>query len=89
MTGDGGLIFGGCGNPFFSLPIAFVWSEAKGMQALADIVAANGLTVPEGFALTSILAVSVDGTTVLGVALNDKNEQKSFVLRLPAGALGT
>jgi hypothetical protein len=86
MTADGSRIFGGCGNPFFGVPVAFVWTETEGMRPLVDIATANGLTVPAGFTLTSVLAASSDGSVVLGVAIDETMNQKSFVLVLPPSA---
>lgn len=86
MTADGSMIFGGCGNPFFGIPVAFVWTETEGMRPLVDIVTASDLTVPAGYTLTSVLATSADGAVVLGVAVDELMNQKSFVLQLPASA---
>ena len=87
MSADASLIFGGCGDAFFGVPVAFVWSEAEGMRSLEEIAAANGLTPPDGFRFSSVLAASADGTVIVGVANDDLFNQRSFVLRLPASAL--
>jgi hypothetical protein len=86
MSADGNLIFGGCGDAFSGIPIAFVWTEAEGMRSLEEIAADNGLTVPDGFRLSSVLAASADGSVLLGVANDDLFGQKSFVLELPVSA---
>jgi hypothetical protein len=87
MSADGALVFGGIGNAFFSVPIAFVWSAAHGTRALADVAAAAGVEVPAGLTLTSVLGASADGTVAIGVALDARGQGKTFVLRLPAAAL--
>ncbi len=33
MSGDGSLVLGGIGDSFFTIPSAFVWSEAAGTRA--------------------------------------------------------
>jgi hypothetical protein len=86
LAAGGRLIFGGCGNGFFSIPAAFVWTEKKGMRALQEIAVRNGLSIPDGFRLTNILAASADGEIVLGQALGPGFQTASFVLRLPIGA---
>lgn len=86
MSADGTLIFGGCGDPFSGIPAAFVWTEEHGMRSLADIAAEHGITVPDGFRLSSVIAASADGSVLLGVANDDLFNQKSFVLELPVSA---
>ncbi|NUO53943.1 MAG: hypothetical protein HOV80_34290 [Polyangiaceae bacterium] len=86
IAADGGLIFGGVGNPFFTVPMAFVWSPEHGMRSLADIVTANGITVPDGLVLSNVLAASTDGSVLLGTVLDELGAQKTFVLRLPVSA---
>lgn len=82
IAAGGDLVFGGCGNPFFTVPVAVVWT-ASGVKPLIDVVTTNGLVVPDGLALTTVLAASNDGSVLLGVALDPNTlDQKSFVLRL-------
>ena len=84
ISAAGELVFGGCGNPFFTTPAAVVWKDGA-VRLLTDVVAENGLEVPADLALTTVLAASNDGSILLGVALDLVTfEQKSFVLRLPA-----
>ncbi len=86
VAANGELIFGGCGNPFFTTPVAVVWTDA-GVQPLVDVVTENGLEVPDGLVLTTVLAASSDGSVALGVALDPNTlAQKSFVLTLPPSA---
>ncbi len=86
VSAGGDLVFGGCGNPFFTTPLAVVWKDGA-VQVLSDVVMDNDLEVPADLALTTVLAASNDGSVLLGVALNASTfEQKSFVLRLPASA---
>ncbi|NUP13372.1 MAG: hypothetical protein HOW73_45620 [Polyangiaceae bacterium] len=86
IAADGKLIFGGVGNPFFTLPTAFVWTPEAGMKSLAEIAAANGIEIPEGVVLANVLAASDDGSVLLGATLDAQNVQKSFVLTLPVSA---
>ena len=84
----GQLIFGGSGDPFFGIPAAFVWTEADGMRSLQEIAAASGIHIPDGTLLTNVLAASVDGSIVLGTAVDESLQQQSFVLKLPVSAYG-
>lgn len=87
--GAGGqLILGTSGNPFFSVQRAWVWTQAGGLQVLEEVVADAGLTLPEGYSLTGVVAVSADGTRVLGTATDDQFRSVSFVLTLPISAYG-
>jgi hypothetical protein len=82
------LVFGGVGDPFMTVPTAFVRTSPAGMRPLSDLVVAQGIAIPSGYVLSTVMAASADGTVVLGVAFDDKGMQQSFVLRLPASAYG-
>ncbi len=86
IAADGALIFGGVGNPFFGIPAAFVWTPEHGMRSLADLVTANGITIPDGQFLTNVLAASDDGAILLGTTMDELSTQRTFVLTLPASA---
>jgi hypothetical protein len=88
VAAGGALIFGAFGDPWMTLPEAFVWTEAEGMRKLVDIVVAGGLEIPEGWVLTNVLAASADGSVALGSAYDADGNSKSFVLRLPVSAYG-
>ena len=88
IAAGGKLIFGGAGSPWFSIPRAWVWTEAAGMRPLIDVMTENGITVPEGTVLTNVIAASDDGTVVLGVAWDANYHQVSFILHLPVTAYG-
>ncbi|MFO0552043.1 MAG: hypothetical protein U0271_26895 [Polyangiaceae bacterium] len=87
MSADGSMIWGGSGDAFSGVPVAFVWTAAGGTRALEPIITALGLDLPLGFTLTNVLAASADGTVVLGTALDPNTlETQSFLLRLPLSA---
>jgi hypothetical protein len=78
------------GSAFSSIPIAFVWSAAKGSRDLTTLARDAGLAIPTDTQLGSVLGASADGTTLIGIATTDLNGaglQKAFILRLPASAL--
>jgi hypothetical protein len=86
IAANGALIFGGSGG--FGATSAFVWTDAAGMRSLEEIVLANGITLPHGYALQNVLAASNDGSVVLGSAITASGTPMSFVLRLPVSAYG-
>lgn len=88
ITADGGAVFGGVGSEFFTVPTAFVWTEAAGMRALQELAVAAGVEVPEGYWLTSVIAVSDDGTVLLGRAFDADFMIRTFTMHVPAGTWG-
>lgn len=88
IAANGQLVFGGIGNPFFGIPVAFVWTPIHGTRAVQDLAAANGIDIPEGHQLSTIVAASTDGSVVMGTAFDGGGKQKSFVLRLPVSVYG-
>ena len=88
IAAGGKVIFGGSGDPFSSVPTAFVWTAAEGMKALQPIISAHGIVIPAGYTLTDVLASSADGTGLLWLAYDPSFRQVSFVLRLPVSAYG-
>jgi uncharacterized membrane protein len=91
---EGKLLFGTCGNVWFgNPPRAFVWTHAAGMRPLMDVVAAAGVTIPEGISLTNVMASSSDGQVIVGTATDGSNgapfpRPVTFVLHLPHSAYG-
>ncbi len=89
IAAGGELVAGGFGDPWgFSVPLAFVWTRDEGMRSLQPIVEANGLVVPEGIALTNVIAASADGSVLIGSAYDAEGYPKSWVLRLAPSAYG-
>jgi len=82
MSADGQFVYGGIGSAFFTIPTAFVWSAADGTRALADVVAAAGITLPADTLLFSVLGASADGKVLVGTAAIGE-QTKTFTLRLP------
>ena len=87
MSADGTLVFGGIGDAFQTVPLAFVYSDAKGTRDLTGLARAAGLAIPADTVLDSVLGASADGTVLVGTATTGAGAAKTFVLRLPATAL--
>jgi len=87
MSADGSLVFGGVGDAFFTIPFAFVWSDAAGTRDLTALARDAGLAIPADTILNSVLGASADGRVLIGTAMTGDGTPKTFALRLPATAL--
>ncbi|HEY0233274.1 MAG TPA: hypothetical protein VGC55_18645, partial [Dokdonella sp.] len=67
LSDDGNVIVGASGFGFDRL--ATIWTPAGGMQLLSDYATAQGLTIPDGWTLSSAAGVSADGKTIGGWGL--------------------
>ena len=66
---DKGKVVGWSGDPFFGGSEAFIWSAANPtgkMRSLRKALTQAGATIPDGIDLTNALAISADGSTVVG-----------------------
>ena len=57
---------------------AFVWDAANGMRSLQTVLADAGVDLT-GWQLIDATAISADGTTVVGTALNPSQLPEAFV----------
>jgi uncharacterized membrane protein len=87
MSADGRFVFGGIGDAFFTIPLAFVWSDATGTRDLTTLARTAGLAIPADAVLDSVLGASADGTVLIGTAMMGDGTPKTYLLRLPATAL--
>ena len=88
LSADGQVAFGGVGSEFFTVPSAFVWTEASGMRSVQEVAQAAGVVIDEGYWLTNVMAVSDDGTVLLGRTFDADFAVKTFVMHVPAGTWG-
>lgn len=80
VSDDGTLVGGASGFGFQRA--AVVWTPSTGMIRLTDFLAAKGITVPAGWQLNSVTAVSGDGRVIGGWGLDPDNAINSFVIEL-------
>lgn len=80
ITGDGTIVYGHAGNPFFTLPTGFVWTEAEGSRAIQPLLAAGGVKVPEGAWLARIFSTSNDGAVIVGNGYDAEFADAMFVV---------
>ena len=79
VSDNGNVIVGASGTG----PVrnAIIWTPGTGMQLLRDYVIAHGVTIPDGWDLTSANAVSGDGQVIAGWGFGP-NGLDSFVIDL-------
>ena len=89
IAANGQLIFGTSGNGFFGLQQAWVWTPAKGMRALQDVLKEYYVQIPDGYSLLTVKSASADGTVVTGQAASaDGKFFGTYVLTVPVSAYG-
>lgn len=82
---DDGTVVGWSGDPFFSLPKAFIWTAASGLQPLASYLTAMSVDVA-GCYLYTATSISADGTAIAGTAIDASGFWfVPYVVHLPAG----
>jgi uncharacterized membrane protein len=64
---DNGIVIGASINDFTFSSQPFVWSSKMGLHKLQATLARNGAKIPSGLTLTYVLAISNDGTTMVGL----------------------
>jgi probable HAF family extracellular repeat protein len=77
VNADGSVIVGRADNGDST---AFYWTSSGGLVSLADLL---GAAVPAGWTLTEALAVSDDGLTIAGVALNASGGTEAWIATVP------
>jgi probable HAF family extracellular repeat protein len=69
---DNNTVVGWVGDIFYGSPQGFVWTPDGGMGFVNDYLAAQGVTVPDEWYILSVTAISADGKTIGGQAINLK-----------------
>jgi flagellar hook capping protein FlgD len=67
VSNDGRIVVGYCsfdGDPFATT--GFIWTSSTGVQDINNYLADNGVFVDPNFAISSLSAITPDGTQVLG-----------------------
>ncbi len=82
VSADGGVVVGRATDPVSGERTAFVWTQADGMQRLADVLLAQGATGLAGWTLVSANAISADGLTVAGFGVSPDRQGEGFVANL-------
>ncbi len=64
---DNGIVIGASINSFTWASQPFLWSSKMGLHKLQATLARNGAVIPTGVTLTNVLAISADGSTIVGI----------------------
>ncbi len=68
---------------------AIIWTRDGGIQPLAEVLAANGATIPPGWTLKEANGVSANGRWVVGVGRNRDGFDEAFLADIrPSGSSG-
>jgi probable HAF family extracellular repeat protein len=81
---DGSIIVGRANIGPSSATAAFVWTAATGMQTLASILTAQGVSLShwKSSQLTEVMAISDDGQYLVGNATTTGNKNEGFLVQL-------
>lgn len=88
VSADGSIVVGQT-NPLSSFPGAFIWSAAKGMRPLRDILTNDlGLNLT-GWTLRGATDISDDGLTIVGTGTNPSGFPEAWIATIPEPATFT
>lgn len=79
---DNGIVIGASINPFNWTSQPFVWSSKMGLHRLQATLVRNGAVIPSGVTLTNVLAISADGSTLVGLWLDANFNQGPWIVRI-------
>ena len=81
-TSDDGTVI--VGNSGWMPPLdAFIWTPSTNMMKAADFLKAKGVTVPDGWLLVTVIAVSPNGKIFAGTGVNPAGIPEGWVASLP------
>lgn len=83
VSGDGKVVVG-YGDDSGGLDNAFRWTQSTGMQTVEQWLAAAGVTLPVGLALTTATATNSDGSVVVGYGNNLHGNTEAWLARVSA-----
>jgi len=67
---ENNTVVGWVGDIFYGSPQGFVWTPDDGMVFVKEYLASHGVTVPDEWYLYGVTAISADGKTIGGQAIN-------------------
>jgi len=78
VSDDGSVVVGSTG---FNLP-PFYWTSANGLQSLASVLALDQISVPAGWTLARVSAVSGDGLSMTGYGTDPAGHTEAWYAQL-------
>jgi probable HAF family extracellular repeat protein len=82
---DNGMVVGGALSGA-QVPTAFIWTPGTGSITAVDYLNLFGISVPNGWRMEEVFAVSGDGLTFAGQAISTTGVRQGFVATVPAPA---
>ncbi len=79
---DNGIVIGASINSFTWSSKPFVWSAKMGLHGVQAALVSHGAVIPSGVTLTNVLAISADGTTIVGLWQDASFNQGPFLVTL-------
>jgi uncharacterized membrane protein len=79
---DNGIVIGASISTFSWASHPFIWSAKTGLQRLQPLLVKNGAVIPKGVTLTNVLAISADGSTIVGLWMDQNFNQGPWIVRL-------
>jgi uncharacterized membrane protein len=76
---DNGIVIGACTNSFLWTSAPFIWESKMGMRPLQSFLVRSGAVIPTGMTLTNVLAISNDGSTIVGLWLDANYHQGPWI----------
>jgi len=80
--GGNGKVVGWSGDPFAGTLQAFIWTPQAGMASLQQVLTREGAKIPKGVTLTTALAISGDGKTIVGLWSDNRFDSGAWMARL-------
>lgn len=79
---DSGIVIGASINTFFWTSQPFVWTAKIGMRPVQAALVRNGAVIPSGLTLTNVMAISADGSTIVGLWEDASFKQGIWMARI-------
>jgi uncharacterized membrane protein len=83
---DNGVTIGASIDIFTWESKPFIWMLGTGLHPLQSTLVRNGAVIPRGVTLTNVLAISADGSTIVGLWVDAKFHQGPWVAHIPTKA---
>ena len=80
---DTGIVIGASISSYTWVSQPFIWTSQIGLRRLQATLVHFGAVIPEGLTLTNVLAISNDGTTIVGLWQDASFNQGPWIATLP------
>jgi len=80
---DTGVVIGASINSFSWTSQPFIWTAKMGIRPLQSTLLHNGAVIPRNITLTNVLAISADGSTIVGLWQDQNFKQGAWLAHPP------